>query len=140
MNTLGSAIFTALASIAVIVSTVLSVGLTTPSPEDLINDLPLSSTIVTTPDLTCDGTPIRGGCFSTLTPDTIYISPDLSTTELTYVILHEYAHLSQHHNGQPLSECQADAFAMLHGADVSLSPYDCDTPTEQSLASITLTR
>lgn len=64
-----------------------------------------------------------GGCFHPEHPETIVLSPDLEGAALTYIVLHELAHVRQHRHGVPLDECEADAAAVAWGADESLTTY-----------------
>lgn len=64
-----------------------------------------------------------GGCFHPEQPETIVLSPDLEGAALTYIVLHELAHVRQHRHGVPLDECEADAAAVAWGADESLTTY-----------------
>lgn len=67
----------------------------------------------------------EGGCFHADQPDVIFVSPGLSGPTLTYVVLHELAHVHQLRAGAPLDECAADAQAIAWGADPSLAHYRC---------------
>jgi len=64
-----------------------------------------------------------GGCFNPATPDTIVVSTNNTPAGLTYLVLHELAHLRQHRYGVPLDECAADAAAVAWGADEALAHY-----------------
>lgn len=63
------------------------------------------------------------GCFSSATPNIIYIAHDLPASIEKSVILHELAHYYQHQNGLPLDECHADELAALWGANPEHSGY-----------------
>lgn len=63
------------------------------------------------------------GCFSTLTPEIIYIARDLPASIERSVILHELAHYVQYKSGLELDECQADYMAEAWGANPDHSGY-----------------
>lgn len=54
------------------------------------------------------------GCHTPLTPDVIYIAPDLGT-DTRRIVLHELAHVLQWRLGLPKDECDADRFAAALG-------------------------
>lgn len=64
-----------------------------------------------------------GGCFSSATPNTIYISPGASFGLRQYLILHEGTHYLQFRDGRDLDECEADRNAKKLGASMSFSSY-----------------
>lgn len=64
-----------------------------------------------------------GGCFSSQRPNIIVISPELTGDNLAYVLLHEYAHVTQHRAGKPLDECEADQLALSWGAKLKFAQY-----------------
>ena len=75
----------------------------------------------------------EGGCFRSLNPNIIYLSPGLLRSgSLQYVVFHEYAHVLQHQNSQFLDECAADRQAAEWGANVEkFSGYDCEIPPHE---------
>ncbi|KZE41403.1 hypothetical protein [Microbacterium sp. T32] len=64
-----------------------------------------------------------GGCFHPEQPETIVLSPGVEGAQLTYLVLHELAHVRQNRYGVPLDECAADAAAVAWGADEALTFY-----------------
>lgn len=91
-----------------------------------------------------DGTdiPKQGGCWRSSTPDTIYISSELTNlNSLRFVTLHEYAHVLQERGEWPReidtvtpdetsNECLADVWANQNGSPVESLSYfakgDCE--------------
>lgn len=90
------------------------------------------------PELNCaategeDGTVGQGGCvYMGTTPERMFVSKDMSEADLTYVLVHEYAHILQARGAWPVggasatgmggldSECWADAYAASQGV-----PYE----------------
>ena len=57
------------------------------------------------------------GCFTTGSPNTIYVSAMDSAEDTKYVFLHELAHVLQYRAGAELSDCNADMIAELLGAE-----------------------
>jgi hypothetical protein len=53
------------------------------------------------------------GCFTPLTPNTIYVKPGQSNSETYFTVLHEMAHAMQYRLQVPQNECNADRFAEL---------------------------
>ncbi len=72
------------------------------------------------------GTTGLGGCFRFNHPDTIYLSTDLKADQLRFIALHEYAHVLQFRNGEPLDECAADKQAIEWGGKENLAAYKCE--------------
>ena len=64
-----------------------------------------------------------GGCFRPESPRVIYLSISASNAVLLYLTLHEYRHFQQHRDGRPLDECDADRWAVEHGADARIARY-----------------
>lgn len=54
------------------------------------------------------------GCHSVLTPNVIYVSPDLGD-DTRRIVLHELGHVMQWRLGIPADECGADRFAAALG-------------------------
>lgn len=90
------------------------------------------------PELNCaategeDGAIGQGGCvYMGTTPERMFVSKDMSEADLTYVLVHEYAHILQARGAWPVggasatgmggldSECWADAYAASQGV-----PYE----------------
>lgn len=65
----------------------------------------------------------EGGCFSSSTPDTIYVSTGLEGEYLKYVVLHEYYHYLEFKNGWKTNELSADGWAISKGADPEYASY-----------------
>lgn len=59
------------------------------------------------------------GCYTSRTPNTIYIRTGLEPDVQRSVILHELGHLTQARLGLPRDECKADEFAKSLGATVT---------------------
>ena len=57
-----------------------------------------------------------GGCFSTDTPNVIFIAPGLDPVQTADIILHELAHVEQYRQGLGFDECEADRIATTWGA------------------------
>ena len=55
------------------------------------------------------------GCHTVLTPNVIYVSPDLGDGTMR-IVLHELGHVMQWRLGIPKDECGADQFAASLGA------------------------
>jgi len=65
---------------------------------------------------TCDNS---YGCFTPLTPDVIYVSPNLRQSETYRIVLHEMGHVMQYRMGMAQNECKADQFAEIFMAQPS---------------------
>ncbi|MDF2990269.1 MAG: hypothetical protein K0S37_783 [Microbacterium sp.] len=64
-----------------------------------------------------------GGCFNTVRPNEIVLSPQATGESLIYLTLHEYRHVQQHRAGQATDECDADRWAVEQGADPRFARY-----------------
>lgn len=66
------------------------------------------------------------GCWLSITPDVIYVSPGMPQNLEDFIILHETMHVLQHRLGSPIDECEADRFAILNGPKIQgFKSYDC---------------
>lgn len=100
------------------------------SPLDRLAEIDptVSVTYSDDPALNCGG--YGGGCYRAETPGTIIISPQAEGEALTYLLLHELAHVHQDRAHMPLDECAADAQAVAWGALPKMTTYLPNCTTE----------